>query len=122
MITARFACEQNRDVLAIPGSIHNPQSRGCHHLLQQGATLVTSSADVLSGLGLDSDPIPVVESPNTLADGDKNLVQCIGFETTTVDQMVLRSGLAHEFVVCSLADLELQGQVLAVPGGYTRCI
>ncbi len=122
LITARFACEQNRDVLAIPGSIHNPQSRGCHHLLQQGATLVTSSADVLSGLGLDSDPIPVVESPNTLADGDKNLVQCIGFETTTVDQMVLRSGLAHEFVVCSLADLELQGQVLAVPGGYTRCI
>lgn len=121
LITARFACEQNRDVLAIPGSIHNPQSRGCHHLLQQGATLVTSSADVLSELGLEKGLSPIADIHTPLADGDKNLVQCIGFETTTVDQMILRSGLTHESVVCGLADLELQGLVQAIPGGYTRC-
>ena len=122
LITARFACEQNRDVLAIPGSIHNPQSRGCHHLLQQGATLVTSSAEVMSQLGIEMSSNPPADIVATLADGDKNLVECIGFETTSVDQMILRSGLTHESVICGLADLELQGLVQAIPGGYTRCI
>jgi DNA processing protein len=39
LITARLACEQNRDVLAIPSSIYNPQAKGCHHLLQHVAMM-----------------------------------------------------------------------------------
>ena len=122
LITARLACEQNRDVLAIPGSIHNPQSRGCHHLLQQGAKLVTSSDDVLDELGIDYEYVSTGKAHNVLADENKNLVKCIGFETTTVDQIMKRCGLTIENVVCELAELELQGFVNAVPGGYTRCI
>ena len=120
LITARLACEQNRDVLAIPGSIYNPQASGCHHLLQQGAKLVTSSNDVFEELGMNCNPEPA-ELANTLARENKNLVKCIGFEVTTVDQMIARSGLTVEKVVCGLADLELQGIVRAVPGGYMRC-
>jgi len=122
LITARLACEQNRDVLAIPGSIHNPQSRGCHHLLQQGAKLVTSSDDVLDELGIDYEYVERTKMQRILADENKNLVKCIGFETTTVDQIMKRSGLTIEKLVCELVELELQGLVNAVPGGYTRCM
>ena len=56
-----------------------------------------------------------------LARENKNLVKCIGFEVTSVDQVLARSGLTIEKVVCDLAQLEVQGFVRAVPGGYMRC-
>jgi DNA processing protein len=52
LITARLAGELGRDVLAIPGSIHAPQSRGCHTLIREGATLATSPEDVFEALGI----------------------------------------------------------------------
>ncbi|WP_133130376.1 DNA-processing protein DprA [Legionella yabuuchiae] len=120
LITARMALEQNRDVFAIPGSIHNPQARGCHHLLQQGATLVTSTEDVLMELNLAiTQPISNHNSI-ALASKNENLVKCIGFEVTTIDQISARSGYSVEQVACELADLEIKGIVKAVPGGYMR--
>ncbi|MGQ3888443.1 DNA-processing protein DprA [Legionella sp. CNM-1927-20] len=121
LITARLALEQNREVMAIPGSINNPQARGCHHLLQQGAKLVTSINDILSELGIKHVSSKNKESPINLATNHKNLVKCLGFEIATIDQIIQRSGLSVEAVTCDLAELELQGIIKAVPGGYIRC-
>ena len=123
LITARMALEQNRDVLAIPGSIHNPMARGCHYLLQQGAKLVTSVTDVLEELQIDtlSSAIPTDKKVLPLASENENLVKFIGFEITSIDQIVERSGYGVEQVVAGLAELELHGAVNSVPGGYIRC-
>ena len=119
LITARMALEQNRDVLAIPGSIHNPLAQGCHYLVQQGAKLVTSVADVLEELKIN----PLIQSKIfSLASEKENLVKFIGFEMTTIDQIVLRSGWSMEEVLCDLASLELTGVIASVPGGYMRCV
>lgn len=118
LITARLALEQNRDVLAIPGSINNPQARGCHHLLQQGATLVTSVHDILTELRFPS--TASANFPICLANENKNLVKFIGFEVTSIDEIQARSGLTVENVTCELAELEIKGIVKAVPGGYVR--
>ncbi len=128
LITARMALEQNRGVMAIPGSLHNPQSRGCHFLLQQGAKLVVSTADVLEDLQILAQEGHVLDvfsqetSMMTLASDARTLVQCIGFEPTSMDKIIGESGFLLKDVMCILAELELQGWVEAVPGGYMRCI
>lgn len=123
LITARLAMEQNRDVMAIPSSILNPQARGCHHLLQQGAKLVTSIKDVLDELNMTLRPlIPEGMQQEKLAIENDHFVKCIGFEVTSIDQIVARSGLDVGAVLSRLADLEIQAAITAVPGGYMRCV
>jgi DNA processing protein len=54
LCTARFAIEQNRELLVVPGSITNPNFEGSHDLLKQGAQIVTNSNDILMTLGIDT--------------------------------------------------------------------
>lgn len=121
LITAKMALEQNRDVLAIPGSIHNPMARGCHHLLQQGAKLVASVGDVLDELKIVHQANTIDKPTFSLASGLENLVKFIGFEITSIEQIISRSGFSVEHVTSELATLELLGAVISVPGGYMRC-
>lgn len=123
LITAQLALEQNRDVLAIPGSILNPQAKGCHYLLQQGATLVTSAEDVLDGLGLESKQLTKTKSKAVSLDSNGHkLLNVIGYEVTTFDQVLQRSGLSLETIAGELALMELEEIIKSVPGGYIRCV
>ena len=56
----------------------------------------------------------------TLDDGYKKLLSCIGFEPTAVDTMVVRTKFAPEVVASMLLQLELQGHIKSMPGGYCR--
>lgn len=119
LITARFALEQNRDVLAIPGSIYNQQAKGCHYLLRQGAKLVTSYVDVLDELNIEISES--IRNDEVAKYSDDNLANYIGFEVTTIDQLVTRSGKSLNSVICEATKLELDGLINKVPGGYMRC-
>ncbi|MBD3671338.1 MAG: DNA-protecting protein DprA [Gammaproteobacteria bacterium] len=129
LITARLAMEQGREVFAIPGSIHNPLARGCHRLIRDGAKLVETAEHVLEELAplisLSLQQMDEVE-PNKSTEVEldeeyRRLLDEVGFEATSVDTIVDRSGLTAEAVSSMLLVLELQGHVTTAPGGgYTR--
>ena len=129
LITAHQAMEQGREVFAIPGSIHNPNSKGCHHLLREGAKLVDSTNDILEELG------GVLQSSSTISSdveteplhvpGDKyeDLLAVIDTEPTSVERIVERSGLTPEAVCSMLLVLELRNLVhMTVTGLYCRAL
>lgn len=121
LITAKYALEEGRDVFSIPGNIFNPLSEGGHHLLQQGAKLVTKVDDIVEEY-VDITYSPQSTSPitqkNNLA--ASQLLASVDHDTTPVDVIVQRSKLPVEQVLTELLDLEVQGLVAAVLGGYIR--
>jgi DNA processing protein len=126
LTTARHAVEQGREVFAIPGSIHNPMARGCHALIRQGAKLVETAADILEELGVRIETVaentlPCPPEPGMLSPDQMQLLDSMGFDTISVDQLVARSGLTAAAVSSMLLILELDGRVVSQAGGrYTR--
>ncbi|MFN7152553.1 MAG: DNA-processing protein DprA [Acidovorax sp.] len=125
LITARMAAEQGREVFAIPGSIHAPQSRGCHALIRQGAKLVESAQDVLEELRLPSAPgLTATTAPSDAEDlttapdePDDPLLEALGFDPMSVDALVARTGMDAASLQVALLELELEGRVARLPGG-----
>jgi len=127
LITARLAGEQGREVMAVPGSIHNPLARGCHRLISDGAALVESADDVLAVLGVFGLASTVNCTPDArdqaiafdgALDSDAEmLLNALGFDPAGLDRLVQRTGLAAHTVISKLQLLELAGQVESLPGG-----
>ena len=127
LITARLAAEQGKEVFAIPGSIHSPQSRGCHALIKQGAKLVELAQDVLEELNMADVGIP--ESPSRSSPPDEGvvwetsqsssraLIAALGFDAVSLDALQARTGLATAQLQAQLLELELNGLVARLPGG-----
>lgn len=118
LITARMAVEQGKEVFAIPGSIHSPQSRGCHALIKQGAKLVELAQDVLEELQLDTDgrrgALPFSDAPT---DADSPLLTALGHDPASLDALQARTGLPTPSLQAQLLELELSGQLARLPGG-----
>ncbi len=121
LITAKQALEQGKEVLAIPGSIHSTQSKGCHALIKQGAKLVESAQDVLEELRV---PDPFKSNPNPATDEDESavtpeadLLTSMGFDPVGLDALQARCGLDTASLQTQLLTLELEGQIGRLPGG-----
>ncbi|CAH0993003.1 hypothetical protein SIN8267_03142 [Sinobacterium norvegicum] len=131
LITARLALDYDREVFAIPGSIHNPLSRGPHQLIKHGATLVETSADIVAQLqgGLafmasqhSAEEPDTVSSPSqlTLSDDERMVLEAVDFQPTDVDMIVERSGCSIADLAAIILTLELAGAVVLEAGGYQR--
>lgn len=115
LITARLATEAGREVFAIPGSIHSPQSRGCHALLKQGAKLVEDANDVLEELKWAAPPGPATFAAPSAQSKDP-LLEALGFDPISLDALVARTGIGPAELNARLLELELAGHVTRLPG------
>lgn len=112
LITARLALEAGRELFAVPGSIHSPQSRGCHLLIQQGAKLVQEIGDLLPELP----PRPPAPLPP-----EDPLLDALGWTPRSLDQLQQHLGWPLERLLARLLELEFDGLVRAVDGAaYLR--
>lgn len=114
LITARLAVEAGRDVFAVPGSIHSPQSRGCHALIKQGAKLVDRAEDVLEELQASSADKPSKDA--TARAKSDPLLEALGYEPVTLEALMARTGWPAAELNVRLLDLELEGRVARLPG------
>lgn len=119
LITARLASEQGREVFAIPGSIHAPQSRGCHALIRQGAKLVESAQDILEDLHFTSGPIERTV-PDPFEVPEDGLLKAMGFDPVSLDALQARTGLDTAHLQARLLELELAGDVARLPGNLLQ--
>lgn len=144
LITAAYALQHNREVFAIPGSIHNPLARGCHQLIRQGATLVETAQDILDQLdGMLSFKVQELKSPKVsakpassktrtthqpqqaelkldLSSNEQNLIEAIGYDPVVLDLLAERTGIAVGDLAAQLIALEIKGAVQQTADGYQR--
>ncbi len=134
LITARMAMEQNREVFAVPGSIRNPLSRGCHKLIREGATLAETPQDLwnqLDGLlTLALEPgVPDLKSSRSTASSkvavmaptvnQQKIIEAMGFDPISFDSIAARTHLSVFDLQTELLSLELAGAITVVSGRYT---
>jgi len=123
LITARYALEQGREVFAVPGAVQNPTAAGCLHLIQQGAKLVCSAADILEEIDAHLANLGTVPQETLFLDAglpSSSLLDNVGDETTAIDVVIQQSGQPVGKVMAELLELELAGWITSVPGGYVR--
>lgn len=134
LITARFAADQGREVMAVPGSPLDPRAKGCNSLIKQGATLIDSLQDVLQAitpearLGIRPSP---PQAPPVLADaaaeeeaesGKARLLELLGPSPVAVDELVRRCHLSAAAVSVALLELELAGRLERHPGARVSLV
>jgi len=147
LITARCAADMGREVLAIPGSIHSTQAKGCHALIRQGAKLVETAQDVLEELRVtcgaalasaDNVPDPFADEAHLADDMDiadedgvpvggsgssgDAVLDCMGHVPIGLDAIQARTGLPTATLQAQLLDLELDGHLARMPGGLFQRI
>jgi DNA processing protein len=125
LITARLAGEMNRDVLALPGNVSSRASQGCNELIRDGAILVQHVDDILEVLGPMRRPVPTadggqVHQPSELQlnEIERSVLNAVGGETTSIDQVILTSQLPAHRVMAILSILEVRRLIRRLSGQY----
>ncbi|MCX6783650.1 MAG: DNA-processing protein DprA [candidate division WWE3 bacterium] len=126
LITAGNAAEQGREVLAVPGSIFSEESAGTNRLIKDGATPVSSAADILQALGLlvdKSDRFDKCDRDNMnmgLSADERLVFDLLAREELYVDDLSRRLGLPSSQVAVALTMLELKGLAKSKSGKWGR--
>ncbi|MDC0535462.1 DNA-processing protein DprA [Francisellaceae bacterium] len=129
LITAKHAIDQSREVFAIPGNIHHPESAGCHWLIQEGAKLVTCPEDITIELPQQFNDIEGSPTINTthindnsqsLSEIQSNILSLINYEITALDSIIEVSGLPADEASMILFELEMNSLIESIPGGYRK--
>ncbi len=130
LITARFALEQNREVMAAPGSPLDPRTRGCNRLIRQGAALIENSRDIIDVL--DNVRPPVFEEDeehysapdinwddiqDDIASAREILLALCSPTPTPRDEIIRQSGIAYPIAAAALLELELFGEIIVEGDG-----
>ncbi len=119
LITAKLAVEQNREVFSLPGSVDDRRSRGPHLLIREGATLITSAADILAEIGLQSGGEPSAKSITDLpqlSNSEKAVALKLSSEPIHIDKLVQELNLPVASVLSDLLNMEMKGWVKQYPG------
>jgi len=134
LITARAALDNNREVMAVPGKIDSPLSKGAHRLIKQGATLVESVEDVMEALGYVGEQLqghvteavtaasqkmetPLFEGRQfKLTDDEKKVYDALGKEPLHIDQIIVDTDVPAGNVNAGLISLQLKGLIKQLPG------
>jgi DNA processing protein len=117
LITASFAANQGRDVFAVPGGIHAPQSKGTNMLIQQGARPLLRVEEVMEVLNLQMiDEKRQARKVLPMDETEASLIKVLGPEPVHIDEIQLASGLPIEKVSATLAMMELKGMVRQLGG------
>jgi len=134
LITAAAALDYNREVMAVPGKIDSPLSKGPHQLIKQGATLVESVEDVMDALGYIGEQLmehvseaakkatQTMETPLfdlsklNLSEAERIVYNCLSKEPLHIDQIIAEVDLAPGRINASLISLRLKGLIKQLPG------
>ncbi len=116
LITAKYALEQNREVFAMPGSVHSPLSRGCHMLIKQGATLVESVDDICAELEGFALKTPAVgDSTNIIevdiSEEERRILDQIEYAPMSLEAIASVTGLPVNNLLSGLMSLEMNGYI-----------
>jgi len=122
LITAQFALEEGREVMAVPGNILSMKNKGCHRLIQQGARLVTGLEDILEELKMSrpqtANKIERQRLPVPLEPEEDLLFQKIAEEPLHIDKITEISNLPASSVAGVLTTLTLKGLIEELPGKF----
>lgn len=126
LITANLALDYNREVFAIPGSIHNTLTKGCHSLIKQGAKLVDNINDIISELPdykkTDQPTHPAINNvTNKLPQQYQTILAVLDDMSIPIDILADQLDLPINKLSSILLELELQGLISPGPNGYQRC-
>lgn len=109
LITARLAMEYNRDVLVVPGPIFSPQCEGSNKLLRDGATPITSSADILEALGIRTDGQQMLDFDlATLSNEEKKILGMLTIPQS-IDDIARETKLPIHTINMLVSSLEIRG-------------